>query len=262
MGTVNLHRREGAAIIELDRPASMNAWNEQFATDLLAAVTEVTADDSVRAVCITGAGRAFSSGADLKAGLTETTPEGKPDLRTILVEHYHPIIAGIRTMPKPVVAAVNGPAVGVGVSLALAADLVIATESAYFLLAFANIGLVPDGGASLLIPERIGFTRAIEMAMLAERITATQAAEWNLINRAVPDEDFQTEVDDLVDRLASGPTTSYAGIKRQLNTWLFERMPAQLELEADIQQEMAVSSDFAEGVTAFLEKRQTSFRGT
>jgi 2-(1,2-epoxy-1,2-dihydrophenyl)acetyl-CoA isomerase len=262
METVNLHRRDGAAIVELNRPESMNAWNRQFGLDLLAAVEEVSADDAVRAVCITGAGRAFSSGADLKDGLDQTTDEGTPDLRSTLVDRYHPIITGIRTMPKPVVAAVNGPAVGIGLSLALSADLVIAKESAYFLLAFANIGLTPDGGSSLFVPERVGFTRAAEMAMLAERVSATQAAAWNLINRVVPDADFQTEVDALVDRLASGPTRSYAGTKRQLNAWLFERMDAQLELEAEIQQEMAGSADFVEGVTAFVEKRQTSFRGT
>jgi 2-(1,2-epoxy-1,2-dihydrophenyl)acetyl-CoA isomerase len=261
MDTVNLHRRGGAAIVELNRPDTMNAWNEQFGLDLLAAVREVTADETVRAVCITGAGRGFSSGADLKGGLDETTPEGHPNLRKILVERYHPIITGIREMPKPVVAAVNGPAVGIGLSLALSADLIVAKESAYFLLAFANIGLVPDGGSSLLVPERVGLTRALEMAMLAERIPAPRAAEWGLINRAVPDDAFQAEVDALVDRLAAGPTRSYAGIKRQANAWLFERMGAQLELEAEIQQEMAASGDFMEGVAAFIEKRQTSFRG-
>ncbi len=263
METVNVHRRGGAAVIELNRPEVMNAWNRQFGIDLLAAVEEVAADDAVRAVCITGAGRGFSSGADLKEMGTndDITPEGRPNVRKTLTERYHPIITGIRTMPKPVVAAVNGPAVGIGLSLALASDLIVAKESAYFLLAFVNIGLVPDGGSSLFVPTRVGFARAIEMAMLGERVHAPQALEWGLINRVIADDDFQTEVDALVDRLAAGPTRSYAGTKRQLNAWLYDRMDAQLELEADIQQEMAGSGDFLEGVTAFVQKRGAEFRG-
>jgi 2-(1,2-epoxy-1,2-dihydrophenyl)acetyl-CoA isomerase len=146
-------------------------------------------------------------------------------------------------------------------SLCLAADLIVAKESAYFLLAFVNIGLVPDGGSSLFVPERIGLTRATEMAMLGERIPAPQAAEWGLITRAVPDERFDAEIDALVERLAAGPTASYAGTKRQLNAWLFERMDAQLELEAQVQREMAASDDFLEGVMAFVEKRTTRFSG-
>ncbi|MGH2970238.1 MAG: enoyl-CoA hydratase-related protein, partial [Solirubrobacteraceae bacterium] len=209
---------------------------------------------------VTGAGRAFSSGADLKAGF-DATPEGHPDVQTALTERYHPIITGLRRMPKPVLAAVNGPAVGIGLSLALAADLVIASESAYFLLAFVNIGLVPDGGSSLFVPERVGFTRASEMAMLGERVTARQALEWGLINRVAADEELDAEVDALAQRLATGPTRSYAGTKRQLNEWLYSRMDAQLDLEAAVQQESAASGDFAEGVRAFLEKRPPAFEG-
>ncbi|MFL5846546.1 MAG: enoyl-CoA hydratase/isomerase family protein [Solirubrobacteraceae bacterium] len=260
--TVNIHRRAGAAVIELNRPEAMNAWNHQLGVELLAAVEQVAADDEVRAVCVTGAGRAFSSGADLKdMGGRPQTPEGRPDVYAVLTDEYHPIVGGLRTMDKPVVAAVNGPAVGIGLSLALAADLVVATESAYFLLAFANIGLVPDGGSSLFVPERVGFTRAAEMALLGERITAPQALEWGLINRVVADDAFTAEVDELVDRLAAGPTRSYAGTKRQLNRWLFERMDSQLEFEAQIQQEMAGSADFVEGVMAFVQKRKAEFKG-
>lgn len=261
--TINVHRRGPAATIELNRPESMNAWNTQLGLDLLAAVTDLGADDEVRAVCLTGAGRAFSSGADLKdlSSRENVTPEGRPDVFKALTERYHPIIEGVRTMPKPVLAAVNGPAAGIGLSLALAADLVVAKESAYFLLAFVNIGLVPDGGSSLFVPDRVGLTRATEMAMLGERVPAAKAAEWGLINRAVPDDAFEAETAALLDRLAHGPTASYAGTKRQLNAWLFERMGPQLELEARIQQEMAHSDDFLEGVAAFTEKRGAAFRG-
>jgi 2-(1,2-epoxy-1,2-dihydrophenyl)acetyl-CoA isomerase len=260
METVKLDRRGGELRLTLNRPDVMNAWDKQFGLDLLAAVEQAASDDEVRAVVITGAGRAFSSGADLRAGF-DPTPEGHPDVQTVLHERYHPIIKGIRRMPKPVLAAVNGPAVGIGCSLALACDLIVARESAYFLLAFVNIGLVPDGGSSLLLPERIGLARATEMAMLGERVGAKQALEWGLINRVATDGEFEGVVDELAARLAAGPTASYAGSKRQLNEWLFARMDAQLDLEASIQQEAAASGDFLEGIQAFLQKRSADFKG-
>jgi len=261
--TVNVMRKGGAAKVELNRPDTMNAWNRQFGIDLLAAIESVAGDDEVRAVMITGAGRGFSSGADLKemGSNDDRTPEGHPDVRRTLTERYHPIITTIRTMPKPVVAAVNGPAVGIGLSLALASDLIVAKESAYFLLAFVNIGLVPDGGSSLFVPTRVGMARATEMAMLGERIAAPQALDWGLINRVFADEEFASASEQLIDQLAAGPTRSYAGTKRQLNNWLYTRMEEQLELEADIQQEMAGSADFVEGVLAFVQKRQAAFGG-
>jgi 2-(1,2-epoxy-1,2-dihydrophenyl)acetyl-CoA isomerase len=261
--TVRLLSDGGATTIELARPETLNAWNQQFGLDLLDAVQRVGGDDDVRAVVIRGEGRAFSSGADLKdmAGRQDSAGDGAPDVRSTLIERYHPIITGIRTMPKPVIAAVHGPAVGIGLSLALACDLIVASESAYFLLAFVNIGLVPDGGSSLLVPSRVGFTRAIEMAMLGERIDARRALEWGLINAVHPEAEFDAAVAGLAQRLAQGPTRSFAGTKRQLNNWLYARMDEQLELEADIQQEMAGSSDFVEGVTAFVQKRQARFGG-
>jgi 2-(1,2-epoxy-1,2-dihydrophenyl)acetyl-CoA isomerase len=261
--TVRLRADGGATTIELARPETLNAWNHQFGLDLLDAVQRVSADDSVRAVVIRGEGRGFSSGADLKdmAGREDRATNGAPDVRSTLMERYHPIITGVRTMPKPVIAAVRGPAVGIGLSLALACDLIVASETAYFLLAFVNIGLVPDGGSSLLVPSRVGFTRAMEMAMLGERIDARRALDWGLINAVHADAEFDAAVDELAQRLAQGPTRSYAGSKRQLNNWLYARMDEQLELEADIQQEMAGSGDFVEGVTAFVQKRPARFGG-
>jgi 2-(1,2-epoxy-1,2-dihydrophenyl)acetyl-CoA isomerase len=260
--TVSLAVSEaGVATIALNRPRALNAWNKQLGLDLLAAMRLVAEDDTARAVVITGAGRAFSSGADLKDLGAELTPEGRPDVYKTLTERYHPIMHAIRELPKPVVARVNGPAVGIGCSLALCCDLIVAARSAYFLLAFVNIGLVPDGGSSLFVPTRVGFARASEMAMLGERVGAQQALEWGLINRAVPDERLDEEVAALAQRLAQGPTRSYAGAKRQFNSWLYSRMAEQLELEAQLQREMSATDDFVEGAMAFVEKRPARFRG-
>ncbi|TMK27022.1 MAG: enoyl-CoA hydratase, partial [Actinobacteria bacterium] len=190
------------------------------------------------------------------------TADGRPDVYRTLTERYHPVMRAIREMPKPVVAAVNGPAVGIGCSLALCSDLIVAGESAYFLLAFVNIGLVPDGGSSLFLPTRIGMARATELSMLGERLPAAKALEWGLINRVVPDGSLPEEAAELAARLAAGPTRSYAGTKRQLNNWLYSRMEEQLELEASIQQEMAGSGDFVEGAMAFVEKRPARFSGS
>jgi 2-(1,2-epoxy-1,2-dihydrophenyl)acetyl-CoA isomerase len=261
--TVNVRVRDGAATVELNRPETLNAWNAQFGADLLEALRAVEADEGVRAVVITGAGRGFSSGADLRdISGGETTPDGRPDVYRTLTERYHPIMRTIREMPKPVLAAVNGPAVGIGCSLALCCDLILAAESAYFLLAFVNIGLVPDGGSSLFVPTRVGMARAMELSMLGERLPARQALDWGLINRVVEDGRLQDEAAALGARLAAGPTRSYAGSKRQLNSWLYSRMDEQLELEAQIQREMASSSDFLEGALAFAEKRPARFAGS
>jgi len=260
--TVNVSVNDGAATIELNRPQALNAWNHQLGKDLLSALRQVAEDDAVRAITITGAGRAFSSGADLKdVSGGQLTPSGRPDVYKTLTERYHPIMHAIRDAPKPVLAAVNGPAVGIGCSLALCCDLIVASRSAYFLLAFVNIGLVPDGGSSLFVPARVGMARAAEMAMLGERIGAEQALAWGLVNRVIPDERFAQEVSALAARLAAGPTRSYAGAKRLLNSRLFGGMAEQLELEAQLQGEMAESDDFMEGAMSFLEKRPPLFTG-
>ena len=246
--------------LTLNRPESLNAWTAQFGTELRAVVEGEAAEPSVRALLITGAGRGFSSGADLKAGF-EVADDGGPDVRKELHDIYHPAIAGIRRLAKPVVAAVNGPAVGIGCSLALACDLVMAAESAFFGLAFVNIGLFPDGGSTAFVPPAVGKARAFQMALLGERIPAPQALEWGLVNWVYPDEQLMAEADALVERMAAGATRSYAASKRALNRSIYGDLDGQLDLEADLQHALARTGDFVEGVSAFVQKREAAFRG-
>ena len=258
--TIEVGVTDGAATITLNRPEKLNAWNLQFGLDLREAVERLSADDAVRAVLITGAGRAFSSGADLSEQ-PQQGDNGPPDLRARLKDRYHPIIIGLREMPKPVVTAVNGPAVGIGCSLALAGDLVLAGESAYFLLAFVNIGLVPDGGSTAFVPARVGGARALEMTLLGERVQAPQALEWGMVNRVIPDDQLRAEADGLLAKLAKGPTKAYANGKALLNRRLYPDLHGQLEAEADFQGEQGESQDFIEGVMAFMQKREPNFTG-
>ena len=248
------------ARVTLNRPDSLNAWNVALGEGLRDAIGNAKDDDAVRAVLITGAGRAFSSGADLSQQREEV--DGAPDLGALLLDLYNPVILSIRELPKPVIAAVNGPAAGIGCSLALACDLIVAAESAFFLLAFVNVGLVPDGGVTATIPARVGAARAAEMAMLGERVPAPKALDWGLINRVVGDDELAAEADALAGRLAGGPTRAYANMKRLLNRHLYPDLAGQLEAEALAQREQGGTADFIEGVMAFAEKRPPRFTGS
>jgi 2-(1,2-epoxy-1,2-dihydrophenyl)acetyl-CoA isomerase len=258
--TVIWEQSGGVGRLTLNRPETLNAWTTQFGLELRTLIERDAADPAVRAVLITGAGRGFSSGADLKAGF-EPAEDGMPNLRHELQDIYHPIIAGIRRLEKPVVAAVNGPAAGIGCSLALACDLIMAAESAFFGLAFVNIGLMPDGGSTAFVPPAVGRARAFQMAMLGERIPAPQALEWGLVNWVHPDDRLMAEAQDLVERMAAGPTRSYAASKRALNQFIYGDLDAQLDLEAELQHALGRTRDFFEGTAAFVEKRAPAFTG-
>src|ERR687895_960911 len=214
-------RDGGVGRLTLNRPDSLNAWTHDFGRELKQVIERDAADPAVRAVLITGSGRGFSSGADLKAGFDPAPDDGMPDIRRELHELYHPIIAGVRRLEKPVVAAVNGPAVGIGASLALACDLILAAESAFFGLAFVNIGLMPDGGSTLFVPAAVGKARAFQMAFLGERIDAAKALDWGLVNFVHPDELLIEEAEVLAAKLAAGPTRSYASSKRAPHRMLY-----------------------------------------
>jgi 2-(1,2-epoxy-1,2-dihydrophenyl)acetyl-CoA isomerase len=258
--TIQCRITDGVGVMTLNRPPQLNAWTRQLGDDLREALDGFAADSAVRAIIITGAGRAFSSGADLKDPASRR-PDGSVDVLTPLRESYNPALMRVRTLPKPVVAAVNGPAAGIGCSLALACDLIVAAQSAYFLLAFVNIGLGLDGGASQSLPARVGHTRALEMALLGERISAAQALDWGLVNRVVADDELTVAAGELGTRLAAGPPGAYATIKRTVNERAFAGFAELLDLEAVLQQERAESRDFQEAVVAFAQKRPPSFTG-
>ncbi|OLM16771.1 MULTISPECIES: enoyl-CoA hydratase-related protein [unclassified Pseudonocardia] len=250
----------GYAHIELDRPDALNAWTPEMGRELLAAVRRATEDDAVRAVLVTGAGRSFCAGADVK-NTRETGDDGAPDLSGRLREIYNPIIAEIRACPKPFVGAVQGACAGLGVSLALACDLLLAADDAFLLLAFVRIGVMPDGGATAFLAERVGLARAAELCMLGDKLPAAKAQSWGLVNAVHPAAELRSAAEALAGRLAVGPTVAIGNMKRALDTASQRTLAEQMALEADLQQSHATTHDYAEGRAAFVEKRPAVYRG-
>lgn len=244
---------DGVATLTLSRPAVMNALNSLMRAEITQALT--TLDASVRAVVMTGAGRAFCSGQDL------TDAGAALDLERTLRDEYEPMLAAVTRCPVPVIAAVNGVAAGAGANLALAADVVIASESASFIQAFTRIGLIPDAGGTWIVPRAVGTARAMGMMLFAEPVSAAQAAEWGLIWEALPDDAFAAGVAARVQALAKGPTGAFLAIREALAASSGNDMTAQLALEARLQGQAGRSADFAEGVAAFLQKRPAVFTG-
>jgi 2-(1,2-epoxy-1,2-dihydrophenyl)acetyl-CoA isomerase len=243
------------ATITIARPDRLNALSGQTVDELRAAVEEA-GGSGARCLLLTGEGRGFSSGADLAAG------GGLPDdVGASLEKHFNPLLEAIFALPIPVVAAVNGPCAGAGCSLALAADIVVAARSAYFLQAFVNIGLIPDAGATWLLPRLAGRARAMEMMMLGERVPAEQALEWGLISRVVEDEALESEAVALATRLAQGPTVALGLIRNLARESGHLPLGEALAAERVAQREAGRSDDFKAGVAAFLQKRPARFEG-
>jgi len=251
-----LTREEGGiGTITLNRPEVMNALNKQMRAELTHALKDIGA--RVRVLVLTGAGRAFCSGQDLGDGGNAA----QIDLERTLREEYEPMLRAIYDAPVPVIAAVNGSAAGAGANLALAADVVIAAESASFIQAFTRIGLIPDAGGTWFLPRQIGFARAMGAMLFADRISARQAADWGMIWDSVADDQFESQWKARATALASGPTIAYRNIRKALRKSLSNPLDAQLALEAQLQAEAGKTRDFQEGVMAFLEKRPASFEG-
>lgn len=246
------------AIIAFNDPKTMNAAGVDTVEELSLAF-EMAADEA-RCTILTGNGRGFCSGANLSPNMAGGARKGKPDAGKALDSHYNPLVKAMKTHPHPIITAVNGAAAGVGCSLALMGDFIVASESAYFLQAFRRIGLVPDGGSTFLLPRIVGRARAMEMALFGEKIPAATAMEWGLVNRVVKDDDLLTEAREYANKLADGPTTALALMRNLIWESEDNDFDSQLQAERFAQRTAGRSKDFAEGVSAFLEKRPANFR--
>ena len=262
MDTVHIQseQREGVLKLTLDRPDVLNSFNARMAAELTAALELAARDAAVRAVLLTGLGRAFCAGQDL----AEVMPDAEgpaTDLGDVVARQYNPIVRAIRLTEKPFVCAVNGVAAGAGANIAFACDLVVAAEGATFVQSFSRIGLVPDSGGTWMLPRLVGLQRATWLAMLGEKIDANRAKEWGLIFDVVPAATLSDTTFDLARRLAAMPTRALGLIKRGFNAGATNDLEAQLALEVELQREAGRTEDYAEGVRAFVEKRKPRFQG-
>ena len=257
MQEILTHLENGVLTLTLNRPSVFNSFNRSMALQLQAELDRCRTDDHVRAVVLTGEGKAFCAGQDLAEA---TDPHG-PALQEIVGKHYNPIILKIRALEKPVIAAVNGVAAGAGANIALACDLVIAKESAAFIQAFSKIGLIPDSGGTFFLPRLVGMQKALALMMTGEKVMATDAEKMNMIYKAVPDTEFDSMVSRLAQQLAKMPTKALGLTKKAVDAGFNQDLGAQLALEEKLQTQAGQTHDFKEGVQAFLEKRSPEFKG-
>jgi len=258
MSSITKQISNGVATLTLNRPEVFNSFNREMAFLLQNELDECATDKTVRAIVLTGSGKAFCAGQDLKE---VTTADLNPGFKKILEEHYNPIITRIRAIEKPVIAAVNGVAAGAGANIALACDIVIASEKASFIQAFSKIGLIPDSAGTFFLPRLIGFQKASALMMTGEKVSAEQAERMGMIYKVVSPEDFNAEVMALAENMAKMPTKALAMTKKLLNKSMTNNLEQQLNLESKLQIEAAQSDDYAEGVASFMEKRKPNFKG-
>lgn len=256
--SITIEIQNGVASLTLNRPDVFNSFNREMALLFQDQLDACENNNEVRCIVITGSGKAFCAGQDLKE---VTTPDLNPGFKKILEEHYNPIIQKIRTIEKPIVAAVNGVAAGAGANIALACDIVIASERASFIQAFSKIGLIPDSAGTFFLPRLIGFQKASALMMLGDKVTAEEAEKLGMIYKVISPEDFNAETQVLAEHLAKMPTRALGMTKRLLNESLMNNLSTQLDLESKLQIEAAQSEDYNEGVNAFVEKRKPVFKG-
>jgi 2-(1,2-epoxy-1,2-dihydrophenyl)acetyl-CoA isomerase len=257
---IRLQCEQGVARLTLARPAALNALNRPLLRELNEALDVIAADGSSRVLSLSGEGRAFSSGADLSSGSSSAGAEGF-DAGAVLEEYYNPLLRRMFDLPIPIIAGVRGPVVGAGCMIALAADVVVAARSAYFLQAFIHAGLVPDCGSMWLLPRLVGRARALAMMMLGERIPAETAREWGLIFDVVEDATLDQRLSEMARKLAQGPSRAYALIRRGVRQCMEISLDEALQLERRAQREAGNTADFAEGLAAFRQKRPPQFTG-
>jgi len=257
--TILFEIRDGAARLTLNRPAKLNSFNVQMHTEIRAALTEIETSKEVRVLVITGAGRAFCAGQDLSD--RALAPDKAVDLGASIGRDYAPLVRRLRSLEMPVICAVNGVAAGAGANLVFACDIAIAAKSASFVESFSKLGLVPDTGGTYFLPRLIGTARAMGFALLGEKVSAEQAAEWGLIWKCVDDDEFAAAIDKLAAHFATAPTRGLARIKQAIYRSGEQTLDRQLDLERDFMRELGYSEDFREGVAAFLEKRTPRFKG-
>lgn len=247
----------GVCQIKLNRPAVFNSFNQAMALDLQRTLDECAANDEVRAIVITGEGKAFCAGQDL----AEATDPNGPEMESIVREHYNPIIERLRNIEKPIIAAVNGVAAGAGANIALACDITIAAESASFIQAFSKIGLIPDSGGTFFLPRIIGMQKALALMFTGDKVSAKDAEAMNMIYKTVNDETFAEEVTAFAEKLAKMPTRGLGLTKKAVNASWTNNLTEQLKVEEILQTEAGHTHDFQEGVNAFMEKRMPNFTG-
>jgi len=251
---------QGIARITLNRPDRLNSFTAQMHEELRDALAKVGADASARVLLLTGAGRGFCAGQDL-SDRAVAPGDTAVDLGSSIENNYRPLILTLRSLPMPVVCAVNGVAAGAGANIALACDLVIAAKSASFIQAFCKIGLIPDSGGTFFLPRLVGTARAMGLAMLGDKLPAQQAADWGLVWKCVDDAELTATVDALLAQLAHAPTKGLVATRRALHASANATLEAQLDLERDMQRDLGYSADYREGVGAFIAKRAPNFTG-